>query len=79
MRAALAVATVVGTAVLVHQMWLVLSVGGVTGIEKLMLGLFVINIAWVGFGALSPFRRLRRAAAAPRSGRPAAEGENGAL
>ena len=47
-------ATLLLTALLVHQMWLVLSVGGLTGVEKAMLGLFVVNIAWVGFGAISP-------------------------
>ena len=61
---------------LVHQMWLVLSVGELTGVEKVMLGLFVINIAWISFGALSPLigfflgpdprrRRRRRPLAAP--------------
>ena len=42
------------TALLVWQMWLVLSVGGLTGVEKAMLGLFVVNIAWIGLGAVSP-------------------------
>ena len=53
-RAFLFVGAILLTAVLVHQMWLVLSIGGLTGVEKAMLGLFVINIAWVGFGAVSP-------------------------
>ena len=39
---------------LIHQMWLVLSVGELTGVERVMLGLFVINITWISFGALSP-------------------------
>ena len=42
------------TALLVHQMWLVLSIGGLTGVEKAMLVLFVVNIAWVALGAISP-------------------------
>ncbi|HRO09884.1 glucans biosynthesis glucosyltransferase MdoH [Amaricoccus sp.] len=42
------------TAWLVRQMWLVLSVGGMTSVEQVMLVLFVINIAWVAFGAVSP-------------------------
>ncbi len=42
------------TVYLVHQMWLVLSVGELTSVEQVMLGLFAINIAWVAFGAVSP-------------------------
>jgi membrane glycosyltransferase len=53
-RVFLFVATILLTAALVHQMWLVLSIGGLTGVEKAMLGLFVVNIAWIGFGAVSP-------------------------
>ncbi len=53
-RAGLFITSLLLTAVLVHQMWLVLSVGELTGVERVMLGLFVINIAWVSFGALSP-------------------------
>src|SRR3954471_16704376 len=53
-RAALALAALLLTIVLSHQMWLVLSVGELTSVEQLMLVLFVINIAWIGFGALSP-------------------------
>ena len=49
-RVFLFVGAILLTAVLVHQMWLVLSIGGLTGVEKAMLGLFVINIAWIGFG-----------------------------
>ncbi len=47
-------ATAVLSAALVRQMWLVLSIGGMTGVEKVMLALFVINIVWVVFGAISP-------------------------
>ena len=59
-------------------MWLVLSIGGLTGVEKAMLGLFVVNIAWIGFGAISPLmgfflgperRRAARCAARPRAPR----------
>ncbi len=53
-RVGLGVASLLLTSALVHQMWLVLSVGELTGVERVMLGLFVINIAWVCFGALSP-------------------------
>src|SRR4051812_45402500 len=53
-RLALALAAVLLTVALGHQMWLVLSVGELTSVEQLMLVLFVINIAWIGFGALSP-------------------------
>jgi membrane glycosyltransferase len=42
------------SAFLVHQMWLVLSIGGLTGVEKAMLALFVVNIAWIGLGAIPP-------------------------
>jgi membrane glycosyltransferase len=41
-------------AYLVHQMWLVLSIGGMTSVEWVMLGLFVINITWISLGAISP-------------------------
>ena len=53
-RLALVLATLLLTVYLTHQMWLVLSVGELTGVEKVMLVLFVINIAWISFGALSP-------------------------
>ena len=46
--------TAIATALLVHQMWLVLQIGGLTGVEKTMLVLFVINIVWIIFGAISP-------------------------
>src|SRR4051812_33165888 len=51
-RLGLAATSLLLTVFLVHQMWLVLSVGELTGVERSMLGLFVINIAWVVFGAL---------------------------
>jgi len=54
-RGFLLIAAILLTALLVHQMWLVLGVGGLTSVERAMLGLFVINIAWVGFGAITPF------------------------
>ena len=41
------------TAWLAHEMYLVLSVGQLVAIEMVMLVLFVINIAWIGFGAVS--------------------------
>lgn len=53
-RAGLIAAALLLTTVLVHQMWMVLSVGEMTGVERVMLGLFVINIGWIAFGALSP-------------------------
>lgn len=53
-RAVLIAGALLLSAFLVHQMWLVLSIGGLTGVEKAMLALFVINIAWIGFGAVSP-------------------------
>lgn len=53
-RTVLFAGTAVGAALLVHQMWLVLSIGGLTGVEKVMLALFVVNIVWIVFGAISP-------------------------
>ncbi len=53
-RVALVVILVLGTVFLTHQMYLVLQVGELTGIERVMLILFVINIAWIGFGTISP-------------------------
>ncbi len=53
-RAGLAAAALLLTVALGNQMWLVLSVGELTSVEQLMLVLFIINIAWIGFGALSP-------------------------
>ena len=53
-RAALALITILGTIFLTHQMYLVLQVGELTGVEKVMLVLFVINIAWIGLGSISP-------------------------
>ena len=53
-RAGLALAAALLSILLIHQMWLVLSVGELTGVERVMLGLFVINITWISFGALSP-------------------------
>lgn len=53
-RAGLFVTAALLTAYLTHQMWMVLSVGELTSVERVMLGLFVINIAWVAFGAMSP-------------------------
>ncbi len=61
------------TAVLVHQMWLVLSIGGLTGVEKVMLVLFVINIVWIVFGAISPLMGFLLGPVAPAStGKPLA-------
>jgi len=37
------------TAAAAHQMYLVLDVGGVTLLEYLVLGLFVVLFAWIGF------------------------------
>ena len=53
-RAALALITTLGTIFLTHQMYLVLQVGELTGVERVMLVLFVINIAWIGLGSVSP-------------------------
>lgn len=41
------------TAWLAHQMYMVLSVGQLVAIEMVMLVLFVINIGWICFGAVS--------------------------
>ncbi len=41
------------TAWLAHEMYLVLSVGQLVAIEMVMLVLFVINIGWITFGAVS--------------------------
>lgn len=41
------------TAWLAHEMYLVLSVGQLVAIEIVMLVLFVINIGWIAFGAVS--------------------------
>ena len=71
-RAGLALAAALLSILLIHQMWLVLSVGELTGVERVMLGLFVINITWIAFGALSPLMGFflgRRQPADPR--RPA--------
>lgn len=53
-RAALAIIAILGTIFLTHQMYLVLQVGELTGVERVMLVLFVINIAWIGVGSISP-------------------------
>lgn len=53
-RLALGLITILGTIFLTHQMYLVLQVGGLTGVERVMLALFVLNIAWIGFGSISP-------------------------
>ncbi len=53
-RVGLYVSTLLLTIVLARQMHLVLAVGELTGVEKVMLVLFVINIAWISFGAISP-------------------------
>ena len=53
-RAGLFLTAILLTAYLTHQMWMVLSVGELTSVEQVMLVLFVINIAWVSFGAISP-------------------------
>jgi membrane glycosyltransferase len=54
-RTCLILGSIALSAYLTYQMYLVLDVGGLTGVEKVMLGLFVINITWIVFGALSPF------------------------
>lgn len=70
-RAILFAGTLAVTAFLVHQMWLVLLVGGLTGVEKAMLALFVINIVWVVFGAMTPLMGFLLGPGRPRStGRP---------
>jgi membrane glycosyltransferase len=53
-RAGLVLTAALLSAFLIHQMWLVLGIGGLTSVEWIMLVLFGINIAWVCFGALSP-------------------------
>lgn len=53
-RFVLLAGTIALSAALIHQMRLVLSIGGLTGVEYAMLGLFIVNIVWVVFGALSP-------------------------
>lgn len=57
-RIALFAAALALTIFLTHQMRLVLGVGGMTGIEWAMLFLFVINISWIGLGAMSPLMGL---------------------
>ncbi|HVL22167.1 MAG TPA: glucan biosynthesis glucosyltransferase H, partial [Amaricoccus sp.] len=53
-RVGLILTAILLTGYLAHQMYMVLSVGGLTSVEQVMLVLFVINIAWVSFGAISP-------------------------
>jgi membrane glycosyltransferase len=64
-RAGLAATTILLSAVLIHQMYLVLAVGGLTSVEWAMLGLFVINIAWIALGALTPLMGFFLAPAGP--------------
>ncbi len=52
-RLALFAGTIGLTGWLAHEMYLVLSVGELVAIEMAMLVLFVINIAWICFGAVS--------------------------
>lgn len=60
-------------AALVHQMWLVLQIGGLTGVEKVMLALFVVNIVWIVFGAISPLMGFLLGPGRPeRTGKPLA-------
>jgi membrane glycosyltransferase len=53
-RFGLGLTTLLLSAALIHQMWMVLSVGELTSVEQVMLALFVVNIGWIAFGALSP-------------------------
>ena len=73
-----ALAALLLTVVLAHQMWLVLSVGELTGVEQVMLVLFVINIAWVCFGALSPLMGFFLGRGRRRATAGAAEAAHGA-
>lgn len=57
-RVVLFAAAIALSVFLTHQMRLVLGVGGMTGIEWAMLFLFVINISWIGLGAMSPLMGL---------------------
>ena len=52
-RLALFGGTLALTAWLAHEMYLVLAVGQLVAIEMVMLVLFVINIGWISFGAVS--------------------------
>ncbi|PZQ49015.1 MAG: glucans biosynthesis glucosyltransferase MdoH [Rhodovulum sulfidophilum] len=52
-RLALFGGTLALTAWLAHEMYLVLAVGQLVAIEIAMLVLFVINIGWIAFGAVS--------------------------
>jgi membrane glycosyltransferase len=52
-RLALFGGTLALTAWLAHEMYLVLAVGQLVTIEIVMLVLFVINIGWISFGAIS--------------------------
>ena len=67
MRAILALATVLLTAWLAHEMYAVLAVGGLVMLEAVMLGLFVVNIGWIGFNSVSAVLGLL-APAPPRPG-----------
>lgn len=50
---ALFLGTIGLTAWLANQMYLVLSVGKLVTVEIIMLVLFVINMGWISFGAVS--------------------------
>lgn len=70
-RLLLVVATIGLTAILGREMWLVLAVGELNGIEFAMLALFSVNIGWIVFGSCSSLlgllRRPARAVAPPDS------------
>ena len=53
MRLALALGSIALTAWFAVQMHQVLAVGGLVALEAVMLGLFVLNIGWIGFNSVS--------------------------
>jgi membrane glycosyltransferase len=78
-RAVLFGGTLALTVALVHQMWLVLAIGGLTGVEKVMLVLFVINIVWIVLGAISPLMGFLIGPAVPAASRAPLTGRTALL
>lgn len=67
MRAILVAGSIALTAWFAVQMHQVLAVGGLVALEAVMLGLFVVNIGWIGFNTVSALLGL----VAPRPPEPA--------
>ncbi len=71
MRLALVLGSIALTAWFAVQMHQVLAVGGLVALEAVMLGLFVVNIGWIGFNTrVGPARPLRATPARRRPDRP---------